>query len=183
MLLISLILQNLNNGRRTLVRKLIFAVLLMGLIGTFAFAGSTSGYLYVYANLLPNVSVSATSLNFGDFVPSDYEKTATATISVGASAGTVFHVTLDKGQNFDGSYRRVTNYYGDYVRYWIYNPDYYYWGDNDYANTYPWGGSVGGTSTGPLTNITATGYLYAADANGSMTYGGFYDYVVMTVYY
>jgi spore coat protein U-like protein len=157
----------------------------MGLIGTFAFAsGTTSGYLYVYAYMLPNVTVSATPLDFGSFVPTDNYKTATATISVGASSGTVFSVALDAGANYDGT-RRVADYLGDKLHYWIYNPDFSaQWGDNDHNNTFPWGGSVSGTSTGSLVNLTVNGYLAAYEANGAMpAYTYFSDYVLMTVYY
>jgi len=164
------------------VKKLFFAVLLIGLIGTLAFADETSTNMYVYAYLLPNVSVSAGNLDFGTFIPSDYTKNASTTISVGASSGTVFNVALDAGQNYGAGWRRVANS-GNFIQYRIDKPLGGEWGDNDYNNTYIYGGSVGGTSTGVLENLTVNGSLFAYQANGVMPTGYYTDTVVVTVYY
>jgi spore coat protein U-like protein len=163
------------------VKKLFIAVLLIGLIGTFAFA-ETSTNMYVYAYLLPNVTVSAGNLDFSTFVPSDSIKTASTTISVGASSGTIFSVALDAGQNFDGSWRRVANA-GSFIQYEIDKSPGVEWGDNDHLNTYTYGSSVGGTSTGVLENLTVSGRLFAYQANGVMPTGYYTDTVVVTVYY
>jgi spore coat protein U-like protein len=165
------------------VKKLFFAVLLIGLIGTLAFADQTSTNMYVYAYLLPNVSVSAGNLDFGTFVPSDYTKSASTTISVGASSGTVFSVALDAGQNFGAGWRRVANA-GSFIQYGIFKSlGGAEWGDNDHANTYLYGSSVAGTSTGVLENFTVNGSLFAYQANGIMPTGYYTDTVVVTVYY
>ena len=164
--------------------KRIFAVLaFLTIVGMAAFANSTSATMQVLATLLPTVSVSTTNLNFGTWVITDYILYSSATVTVQATAGTNYAITMDAGQHFDGVRRNVAN--GAYnVPFFIFDPtNKFLWGDAGYAGTYTAGSPVPSTGTGSPQTFTANGQLGANAANPASPAGVYSDNVMVTVNY
>jgi len=169
--------------------KRFLILVILALFGTAAFASSVNTYLYVSATLVAAVSVSTSSLNFGSFTPtSDTETFANGGITVNATSGLPYHITLDKGYYYgDAGYsgwRSLSNGTG-YVVYGLWQDSAFttQWGDNDYLDTYPNGSSQAGTGTGGGQAFTVYGILYPYTATTGSTAGTYVDYVTVTVNY
>jgi spore coat protein U-like protein len=114
-----------------------------------ASADNQSTTMPVLANLLPSFSVSTTSLDFGTWVIGNYILYSSATISVQATPGTTYAITMDAGQNFDGVNRNVAN--GPYnVPFIIFDPtNSFLWGDAGFAGTYASGSACSAPGPDP----------------------------------
>jgi spore coat protein U-like protein len=149
-----------------------------------AFGNATSATIAVAAKLLPVVSVSATSLDFGTWVAADQIHAATATVTVQASAGTAYAVTLDAGQHSDGVFWRHIENGGSQVPYLVVDPsDSFLWGDGGFAGTYTAGSAVHGVGSGSPQSLTANGFLFTLYASPESPAGTYTDFINVTVYY
>lgn len=159
------------------------------LLAVFALALALGSSMPVYAltqtttmpvsvTVIPAVAVSATSLNFGNAVQSTYGTASAATITVNASSGTLYTVTLDAGSYFFGGIRHMGSASGP--AYDTYNDASYLqlWGDLGFANTFSLGSGVTGTGTGADQMLTVYGL-----ANSGATPGTFSDTMTVTVHY
>ena len=164
--------------------KRIFAVLaFLAIAGMAAFANSTSATMQVLATLLPTVTVSTTNLNFGTWIITDAIIKSSATVTVQATAGTNYAITMDAGQHFDGVNRNVAN--GAFnVPFQIFDPtNTFLWGDAGYGKTYMAGSPVTSTGTGSPQTFTANGQLFAFLAKPASPAGVYSDNVMVTVNY
>ena len=165
------------------MKRIFFLVSLVILTGMTAFADTRSATMQVRATLLPTVTVSTTNLNFGTWVIGQSQVFATATVSVQATAGTPYAITMNAGQHFDGVYRNVANGLFN-VPFVIFDPtDTFLWGDAGYGGTYISGAAVIGTGTGSPQTFTANGQLYAFAASAFSPIGAYSDSVTVTVNY
>jgi spore coat protein U-like protein len=170
-------------GDGSMKRAMSFICLLV-LAEAAAFGNASSATIAVAAKLLPVVSVSATSLDFGTWVAADQIHAATATVTVLASAGTQYAVTLDAGQHGDGVLWRHIENSGSQVPYLIVDPsDSFLWGDGGFANTYTAGTAVHGVGSGSPQSLTANGFLFTLYASPASPTGTYTDFITVTVYY
>ncbi len=161
---------------------LISCLLVLAEAGAFGDAGS--GTIAVAAKLLPAVSLSATSLDFGTWVAADQIHAATATVTVQASAGTSYAVTLDAGQHYDGVFWRHIDNSGSQVPYLIIDPsDSFLWGDGGFTDSYSAGSAVLGVGSGSPQALTANGFLFTLYASPASPAGTYTDFITVTVYY
>jgi len=147
-------------------------------------AGSTTSNLSVSANVVGACQVSTTSVDFGDVIANEsvaYTYYANGDVSVNCVQGTAYHIALDAGQNFLGVSRWV-NLDGNLLPYRLFQDAARstQWGDADYANTYPYGSSLGDTGSGSWQSHTV--YSYLTVFSGTPT-GYYTDNVVVTVYW
>ena len=157
---------------------------LLVLAGAAAFGNVNSATVGVAAQLLPVVSVSATSLDFGTWVAADKIHVATATVTVQASAGTSYAVTLDAGQHFDGVFWRHIQNSGSQVPYLVVDPsNSFLWGDAGFAATYTAGSAVQGVGNGSPQAFVANGFLFTLYASPASPVGTYTDVITVTVYY
>jgi len=164
-------------------RLLVFGCVL-ALAGAAAFGNAATTTVTVAAKLLPVVSVSTTSLDFGTWVAADRIHLATATVTVQASVGTSYAVTLDAGQHYDGVFWRHLQNDGSQVSYLVVDPSgSFLWGDGGFADTYPPGGAVHGVGTGLPQSLTANGFLFTLFASPESPAGTYTDVITVTVYY
>lgn len=160
------------------MKRIILALVALFTLATVSLAGSNSSSFLVYTDVVAGCGIQASSIYFGQYSGG----TLTATGAVYVSCNTVnsgYNVSLDAGQNYDGSfYRRMKNG-SNTLNYSLYTPSYWTWGDSDFANTYPWGTSLAGTSTGGVDTYTVNAYLWG---NQIAPVGYFYyDVVTATV--
>jgi spore coat protein U-like protein len=166
------------------MRRLLLLICMLGPAGAAAFANVNSTTMAVAARLLPQVSVSTTSLDFGTWVAADKIRPATATVTVLASAGTSYAITLDAGQHYDGVFWRHTHNSGSEVPYLIVDPsDSFLWGDEGFTNSYSPGSAVHGVGSGSPQSFTANGFLFTLFANPASPMGLYTDSITVTVYY
>jgi spore coat protein U-like protein len=165
------------------MKRLMLAVVLVLFAAAVSFAAATSAQMGVSATLLPTVSVESTDLDFGTWFIGDSPHSATATITVTATAGTVYNVTLDAGTHLAGGTRNVQNG-ADAVPYIINDPtNTVEWGDNGFAGTYAAGFAVPGTGDGSPQVYAANGVLETNLANPASPIGVYTDFVTVTVNY
>jgi spore coat protein U-like protein len=164
-------------------RAMLLSCLLV-LVEAAAFGNASSATIAVAAKLLPVVSVSATSLDFGTWVAADQIHAATATVIVQASPGTSYAVTLDAGQHYDGVFWRHIKNGGSQVPYLIVDPsDSFLWGDGGFTDTYSAGSAVHGVGSGSPQSLTANGFLFTLYASPASPAGTYTDFITVTVYY
>jgi spore coat protein U-like protein len=165
------------------MKRLMLAAFFVLLATAVGFAATTSAQMGVSATLLPTVSVETTNLDFGDWLIGDIPHSATATITVTATTGTAYDITLDAGTHFAGLTRNVQNG-TDAVPYIINDPtNTVEWGDNLFANTYIAGSAVHGTGNGSPQPYTANGVLDTNLASPASSVGLYTDFVIVTVNY
>jgi spore coat protein U-like protein len=166
------------------MKRQLWIACILGLAGAAVFANVNSTTIEVAARLLPQVSVSATSLDFGTWVAADRIHTATATVTVQASAGTAYAITLDAGQHFDGVFWRHIQNSASQVPYLIVDPsDSFLWGDGGFTDSYSAGSAVHGTGNGSPQAFTANGFLFTLFADPQSLTGPYTDSITVTVYY
>jgi spore coat protein U-like protein len=160
-----------------------FAAFFVFLAAAVGVAATTSAQMGVSATLLPTVSVQTTNLDFGNWFIGDSPHSAAATITVTASIGTLYNITLDAGTHFAGGTRNVQNG-TDAVPYIINDPtNTVEWGDNGFVGTYNAGFAVPGTGDGLPQLYTANGVLETNLANPASSLGLYTDFVTVTVNY
>jgi spore coat protein U-like protein len=109
-------------------------------------------------------SVYTNPISFSGY-PGDGNLAGNGDVQVNCASGTTYHVSLNAGQNYDGTSRRVAGAYPypttNYLNYKIYKDGGYSqeWGDSDYANTYSAGSSISDVGTGLAQSHTAYGLL------------------------
>lgn len=165
------------------MKRLMLVLVLVLLAAAVSFAALPTAQMGVSATLLPTVSVKSTNLDFGDWFIGDSPHNTTATITVTATAGTVYNITLDAGTHFAGGTRNVQNG-ADAVPYIINDPtNTVEWGDSGFAATYAAGVAVPGTGSGSPQEYTANGVLQTNLANPASPVGVYSDFVTVTVNY
>jgi spore coat protein U-like protein len=165
------------------MKRLLLILCFLCAAGAAAFANVNSKTIAVAARLLPLVSVSTTSLDFGTWVAADKIHTATATVTVLAAPGISYAVTLDAGQNFDGVFWRHVRNSVSQVPYLIVDPSgSFLWGDQGFNNTFTAGNAVQGVGNGSPQSLAANGFLFTQFAQGS-SLGEYTDFITVTVYY
>jgi len=166
------------------MKRLLLILCMLGLAGTAAFANANATTFAVAARLLPIVSVSTTSLDFGAWVAADTIHQATATVTVQASPGTSYAVTLDAGQHYDDVFWRHIQNGASQVPYLIVDPsNSFLWGDGGFADTYSTGHAVNGVGSGSPQSFTAKGFLFTQFAGPDSQLGQYTDFITVTVYY
>lgn len=166
------------------MKKLLLVIFLLGAAGAARFANANSTTIAVAARLLPQVSVSTTSLDFGTWVAADQIHLATATVTVQASVGTSYAITLDAGQHSDGVFWRHIQNGASQVPYLIVDPsDSFLWGDGGFTNTYPAGSAVHAVGIGSPQAFTANGFLFTLFASPASLLGLYTDFITVSVYY
>jgi len=166
------------------MKRLLLIICMLGLAGAATFANVSSTTIAVAARLLPQVSVSTTSLDFGTWVAADEIHHATATVTVQASAGISYAITLDAGQHYDGVFWRHIENSASQVPYLIVDPsDSFLWGDGGFTNTYSAGSAVHGVGSGSPQSFTANGFLFTLFASPASLVGLYTDFITVTVYY
>ena len=165
------------------MKRLILTTFFVLLAAGVGFAAAASAQMSVSATLLPTVSVETTNLDFGDWFIGDSPHSASATITVTATTGTVYNVTLDAGTHFAGGTRNVQNG-ADAVPYIINDPSSTFeWGDNGFLGTYAAGSPVPGTGNGSPQPYTANGILETNLASAGSSIGVYTDFVTVMVNY
>ncbi|MGA2379793.1 MAG: spore coat protein U domain-containing protein [Spirochaetia bacterium] len=167
------------------MKRLLILAMFVCIVSVGAFANATSTALPVTAFLQSSVAVSATDLDFGNFTLPSPDRIGTAVITVTATSGLVYNVTLDAGQHYVAPLRNVANG-ASLISYKIMDPtNAFEWGDAlPYANTYPAGTAVGpNTGTGAPQPWTVNGTLSLAGLVGSFPAGLYWDFVTVTVNY
>jgi spore coat protein U-like protein len=166
------------------MKRLLLILCMIGPAGAAAFANVSSTTIAVAARLLPNVSVSTTSLDFGTWIAADKVHQATATVTVQASPGTSYAVTLDAGQHYDGVFWRHIQNNVSQVPYLIVDPsNSFLWGDGGFANTYSTGSAVQGVGSGSPQSFTANAFLFTLFASPESLLGQYTDFITVSVYY
>jgi len=165
------------------MKKILSAVLALALALGFSMPvyAATPTTMPVSMTVVPAVAVSATSLDFGSVTPATYTNFATATITVNATNGLPYAVTLNAGLNFSIS-RKVKSTSLNTVGYDLYKDASYLteWGDLGYGNTYTAGTGVAGTGSGAAQTLTVYGYAGISSTAAVDTYS---DTVTVTVNY
>ncbi len=165
------------------MKKLLLVGCVLALAGA-AFGNAVSATMGVASRLLPVVSVSATNMDFGTWVAADEIHVATATVTVQASTGTSYAITLDAGRHYDGEFWRHVDNSGFQVPYLIVDPsDSFLWGDADFASTFSPGSAVLGVGSGLPQSLTANGFLFTLFARSDSPAGTYTDFITVTVYY
>ena len=146
-----------------------------------ATAGSQSTTMDVTITLTENVSVSVTSMAFGDMPPGVDSLAANTTITVTADLGITYYIALDAGLHyFDGA----RSFDGELLVYELTDTSTgALLGDNGYGNTY-----TNGQPLGPYTGVGSTesyGIRGLALLAGTTrpTPGSYSDTVTVTVHY
>lgn len=147
----------------------------IALTGT-AYAGVTSANLNVSATVIPWCGISVGSVAFGDYSGTQID--AALNVSVKCTNTTAYTVTMDAGQNYNGSWRGMTDGTSTII-YGLYKPSLAgEWGDAGYGATYTWGSGVSGTGTGGWNGIAGVARLFGGQAP---TPGAYADVVVAAV--
>jgi len=166
------------------MKRLLLAGCGLALAGAVVSANVIPTTMSVSARLQPVVSVSTTNLDFGTWVAADDVHTAAATVTVQASTGTSYAITMDAGQHYDGVFWRHVQNKGFDVPYLVVDPsDSFLWGDSGFADSYPPGSAVHGVGSGSPQSFTANGFLFALFANPESLAGTYTDFITVTVYY
>jgi len=165
------------------MKRFLCAMIFVALAAAISFAAPATTQMGVSATLLPTVSVQSTNLDFGDWFIGDAPHFATATITVTATNGTLYNITLDAGTHFSGATRNVQNG-TDAVPYIINDPsNSVQWGDSGFGGTYAAGFAVPGTGTGSPQAFVANGELDTNLANPASRIGLYSDLVTVLVNY
>ncbi|MGQ9616419.1 MAG: spore coat protein U domain-containing protein [Spirochaetota bacterium] len=128
------------------------------------------------------VVLSTTDLDFGTFTQVSGIVKQDATITVKASIGLPYNITLDGGNSYDGESRNISAG-ASKIPYKILKPDgLAEWGDADFSGSYPKGTSVSGKGNGMDQTFLAHGELDASKAAG-LPNDTYVDFVTVTIWY
>lgn len=119
------------------------------------------------------------SLDFGSVLPGQVAPTATSTITVTATRGTTYSISLDQGLHPAGLYRQMFNG-PDFIGYTIYqDPDRgMLWGNGP-----TFGPAVTGTGTGTPQTYTAYGMVNGGTIPFNIHEGAYSDTITVTLVY
>lgn len=154
------------------------------LAGT-ATAASQTATLPVSTTIPQRCTVTTTPVAFGGFDFPAYPISSTGDVTVNCTIGTGYNIALDRGTHFNGSTRAVWDP-GDHseITYFLYRSiDGTEWGDAEFGNTYPTGGTVSGTATGFDQSHTVYGYAIPETENRIYFATTYTDTVTVTVHY
>jgi spore coat protein U-like protein len=147
-----------------------------------ASGNSATATLDVRSNVVPICLIYTESVVFPDYV--GVESSATGAVNVACNTpGHGFVIALDAGSYYaGGTYRRMSDRIGHFLRYTLTSDSGALWGDPGYGNTYLFGDVENGTAPG--------GYTFASFAahgtipGGQIVPEGFYlDTIQVTVDY
>jgi spore coat protein U-like protein len=161
-----------------------FALVLTLAMAGMSFGATAAGTLNISATVVPTCSVSTTAVNFGSNYDGTSDVLANGDVAVTCPSNTPYHIALDGGQNYlGGSPRLISDGAGHSLWYLLHQDNGFttIWGDNDYANTYPYGSSLADTGNGVAQAHTVYGSLLAPQPTPSP--GSYTDVVNVTVYY
>ena len=139
--------------------------------------------LTVQATVVGAVTVTVQTLDFGNLAQSE-NTDSEGTITVNATNGINYKITLDAGNNLSGSIRKLKNSASaNFISYWLYRDEArtQEWGDSGYGNTYPTGTPTD-QQTGNGTDQQFKTYG-RAEGCGVNPAGSYQDFVVVTVHY
>lgn len=165
-----------------------FGGLLLALLSLVAAqAASVTAVMNVSATVPASCTLSAGNLGFGTIDPQT-TVTATANLTVSCPQGLAYQVSIDAGQHYDAErgLRTMTGSNGGKARYSLLKnaEGSGQWGDNDFARTYLYGGSVSGVGSGGVQTLTVYGRVEAAGNTGLQFPSGSYsDQLLVTVNY
>jgi len=142
-----------------------------------AHGGSRNATLQVLANVVATCIVTASDLNFGAYT--GLEVRASSTISARCNGPVGYHIALDAGSHYDGTWRAVSNM-TQRIPYGLFAPSGHEWGDEDYADTYKYGYSLAGTGTGAWQSIPLSGVLFGGVI---VPVGPYQDVVAVSIYF
>jgi spore coat protein U-like protein len=130
------------NRKLSALSIVVFILALAGIAG----AATVTGTLPVSVNVFVTCTVTTSPVNFGS-VTGEGSAVTTGSVIVNCPLDIPYYISLDAGEHYSGGYRRIAS--GSYsAAYELRKPDLALWGDSDYANTYPAGGSLPDTGTG-----------------------------------
>jgi spore coat protein U-like protein len=166
------------------MKKVLFVVAI--LVAGSAQALSESTTMDVSAEAVPVCMISTTPVIFGQY--SGAQINTTATIDVLCSKLEPYNVTIDAGQHYGETWRRVamTEVEGNFMKYGLYKPLSVgdgEWSDSGFTNTYPYGGPLVGLGSGATQSYTVSARLWSAAMNGYPAVGQYTDVVQVSVYY
>jgi len=155
------------------------ALIYIHALGGIADAATVTGTLPVSVNVFVTCTVTTSPVNFGSVTGESSAVTA-GSVVVNCPIDIPYFITLDAGQHYSGGYRRIVS--GAYsAAYELRKPDLALWGDSDYANTYPAGGSLPDTGTGVNQSHVVNATLFPFTGIPAETV--LIDTVTVTVYY
>lgn len=170
------------------IHKQLMAAAVLSVLGMSAHAATSIATMAVTLNNVASVSVLTTPVVFGDVATSVAAPTATGSITVNATNGLLYKVSMDGGlhRNTMGVCRGMTIGAGPAGRnYQLYSDPALStaWGDSDLANSCPGtslngGSSVAGTGTGLDQVLTVHARAFSGATIGLMS-----DTVTVTVTY
>ena len=123
------------------------------------------------------LTTAPTDMDFGPVGLLTTDHTATSTVSVTCTSGAGYTLSLNDGENADGTSRRMEGD-GEHVSYRLYSDSGYtaLWGDNT-----TFGDAVGGAGTGGEQEVTVYGRVEAADNAATPPAGTYTDTVTVEV--
>lgn len=164
------------------MKKVILVAAALILAGS-AQALSESTTMDVSAQVVPVCTISTTPVAFGAY--SGDQISTTASVTVLCSKSEPYSVTIDAGQHYGETWRRVA-LGSNFMKYGLFKPASVgdgEWSDMEFTNTYPFGSPLSGVGTGAAQTITVTARLFGATMNGYPEPGAYTDVVNVSVYY
>lgn len=147
------------------------------LLGTPASAGTTNDAMQVSVQVLASCILQGANLDFGQYV--GQERTGSTQIQVKCQPDVPYHVALDRGQHYNGTYRTIANG-PDQIAYTLTQPNGHEWGDSDFDASYHWAAAAPGVANGAWQALTVNGTLFG----GAIVAAGQYsDTVLITVHF
>ena len=154
----------------------------LALLGFLPFAGAARAAtaddtMQVSVQVLASCILQGATLDFGEYI--GQERLAATQIQVKCQPKVPYNVAMNKGQNYDGTYRGIAA--GAHrLTYVLMQPNGHEWGDSDFANTYHWAASAFGIATGAWQGLTVSGTLFG----GVVVPAGVYtDTVLVSVHF
>ncbi len=146
-----------------------------------AFAGSATANLNVTSSVAANCTITTSPVAFGAYDPvvanASTDLTASGSVNVACTKGTVATIDLGNGGNLSGGSRRMGSG-TDFMNYALYQ---------DAARTQVWGSGLAGGSTASYTaatkNSTAVTVYGTVPQAQDVTVGAYSDTVVATINY
>jgi len=161
-----------------LVKRAMFFLLFVALVAAGAFANPSpvTAYMGVQANYTATVTLSATTLDFGDFYAGGADKTGSSVILVNAPVGLPYMIALNGGQYAASGSRWLDNS-GNRIPYLLTE------GGNPWGDGLSFGAMRSGVGTGADYGYAVSGHLYVNYVGFGWPSGLYMDTVTVTLTY
>lgn len=162
------------------ISKLGFAAAAMiASFGAPAQADTSQATIYVSANITAYCTLSGGNLFFGSLSDGSVDADAAADMTLYCTDGTPYTVTLDQGDNANGSDTRMKDINNNYIVYDLYSDS-----ARTTALTYTAGSAqlATGTGTGGNTTLSVYGRIESTEV-AAATSAQYYDSITVTVTY